>query len=85
MNKIIYDEPVNQNLSILQKISNSTEYTKIFSDKISSNSIFYNQKFDFTVYLEIYAKGNTGCLRIKLFSNKSSFEDNSKEILNLIS
>lgn len=84
MEKVIYDKPVNMNIKILSVFNKNKELEKVFTDKIGSNQIFYNSKENYVIYLKIYAKGNIGTIRIKLFAPEKILNTIEKEILSQI-
>lgn len=84
MNFTIYDKPMGQNIKFLKKVSEDEEYTKIFSDKIDSISVFYNTKKDFTICIRIHEVDDKAYFRVDLYCNKEKFEKYSKEILSEI-
>lgn len=84
MDFTIYDKPMNQNIKFLKKVLEDDSYIKIFSDRIASNSVFYNTKKDFTIHIEIHEINDKAYFKVDLYCKKEKFEENSKEILSQI-
>ncbi|HKL23873.1 MAG TPA: hypothetical protein VJ912_00900 [Candidatus Nanoarchaeia archaeon] len=84
MDFTIYNKSLNQNIKFLKKVSEDNDYIKIFSDKIDSNSVFYNIKKGFTIYIKIHETNNKAYFKVDLYCKKENFAEYSKEILSQI-
>jgi hypothetical protein len=84
MKKVIYDEKGGMNIKILKVFNDDKDIERVFQDKIASNSVFYNSRDEYTLYLEIYSKENEVWIRITLFAKEKAINKISKDILSKI-